>query len=81
MAYWMGGMCDWCISRQQVSEDKILLSQDPDVLNTSFSSVPFPLSVVGWPTKSDELDVFYPGSLLETGRDVIKGISLEQLQK
>ena len=79
MAYWMGGMRDWCISRQQVSEDKILLSRDPDVLDTWFSSGLFNFSVLGWPNKSDELDAFYPGSLLETGHDVIKGISLEQL--
>ena len=81
MLFRSGGMCDWCISRQQVSEDKILLSQDPDVLDTWFSSGLFPFSVLGWPNKSDEPDVFYPGSLLETGHEVIKGISLKQLQK
>ena len=64
-----------------VSKDKILLSQDPDILNTWFFSGLFPFSVLGWPNKSDELDVFYSRSLLETGHEVIKGISLKQLQK
>merc|ERR1719435_856142 len=58
-------------AKHQVSEDKIKLEQDPDVLDTWFSSGLFPFSVLGWPDKTDDLDVFYPGSLLETGHDII----------
>jgi len=54
-----------------VPEDKIVLEQDPDVLDTWFSSGLFPFSVLGWPDKTDDLDVFYPGALLETGHDII----------
>merc|ERR1719180_670169 len=55
----------------KVAESSIVLSQDPDVLDTWFSSGLFPFSVLGWPNKTDELDIFYPGSLLETGHDII----------
>jgi valyl-tRNA synthetase len=51
--------------------EKISLSQDPDVLDTWFSSALFPFSIFGWPEKSQELDLFYPGSLLETGWDIL----------
>lgn len=55
----------------KVAETEIVLNQDPDVLDTWFSSGLFPFSVLGWPDKTDELDVFYPGTLLETGHDII----------
>jgi len=54
-----------------VSKDKVKLTQDPDVLDTWFSSGLFPFSVLGWPDNTDELKVFYPGTLLETGHDII----------
>ncbi|KAJ0253243.1 hypothetical protein HA466_0109600 [Hirschfeldia incana] len=47
------------------------LSQDPDVLDTWFSSGLFPLSSLGWPDQTEELKAFYPGSVLETGLDII----------
>lgn len=47
------------------------LKQDEDVLDTWFSSALFPFSVLGWPDKTDELELFYPGSLLETGHDIL----------
>jgi len=40
-------------------------------LDTWFSSGLFPFSVLGWPDKTDELELFYPGSLLETGHDIL----------
>merc|ERR1719466_3097 len=55
----------------KVPESDIILEQDPDVLDTWFSSGLFPFSIFGWPDKTDDLDVFYPGSLLETGHDII----------
>ncbi|XP_059474962.1 valine--tRNA ligase isoform X2 [Neocloeon triangulifer] len=47
------------------------LEQDPDVLDTWFSSGLFPFSVMGWPNKTQDLELFYPNSLLETGHDII----------
>ncbi|MHB1127731.1 MAG: valine--tRNA ligase [Bacillota bacterium] len=47
------------------------LEQDPDVLDTWFSSALWPFSTLGWPDKTPELDKFYPTSVLVTGRDII----------
>ncbi|XP_054786171.1 valine--tRNA ligase, mitochondrial 1 isoform X2 [Prosopis cineraria] len=47
------------------------LSQDPDVLDTWFSSGLFPLSVLGWPEDTEDLKAFYPTSVLETGHDIL----------
>ncbi|KAJ8759608.1 hypothetical protein K2173_008789 [Erythroxylum novogranatense] len=47
------------------------LHQDPDVLDTWFSSGLFPLSVLGWPDDTDDLKAFYPTSVLETGHDIL----------
>ncbi|ESO02109.1 hypothetical protein HELRODRAFT_106472 [Helobdella robusta] len=57
--------------RFKVDEDKITLRQDEDVLDTWFSAGLFPFSVLGWPDPSEDLDFFYPGSLLETGHDIL----------
>ena len=46
-------------------------NQDEDVLDTWFSSALFPFSVFGWPEQTDELKLVYPGSLLETGHDIL----------
>lgn len=45
--------------------------QDVDVLDTWFSSGLFPFSVMGWPENTQDLQKFYPTSLLETGNDII----------
>lgn len=45
--------------------------QDPDVLDTWFSSALWPFSTLGWPEKTKELEQFYPTSVLVTGRDII----------
>lgn len=45
--------------------------QDPDVLDTWFSSGLWPFSVFGWPQDNADLDYFYPTSTLVTGRDII----------
>ena len=47
------------------------LTQDPDVLDTWFSSQLWPFSAMGWPEQSNDLEVFYPTSVLMTGRDII----------
>jgi len=47
------------------------LLQDPDVLDTWFSSALWPFSTLGFPEKTKELTVFYPTSVLSTGFDII----------
>ncbi len=47
------------------------LVQDEDVLDTWFSSALWPFSTLGWPEKTEELDYFYPTSVLVTGYDII----------
>ncbi len=47
------------------------LTQDPDTLDTWFSSALWPFSTLGWPDKTKELDYFYPTSTLVTGYDII----------
>jgi valyl-tRNA synthetase len=45
--------------------------QDPDVLDTWFSSGLWPISTLGWPRDTAELKTFYPTSVMETGHDII----------
>jgi len=47
------------------------LVQDPDVLDTWFSSALWPFSTMGWPEDSEALQCYYPTSVLVTGRDII----------
>ncbi|MFO0960529.1 MAG: valine--tRNA ligase [Isosphaeraceae bacterium] len=47
------------------------LEQDPDVLDTWFSSALWPHSTLGWPDETPELREFYPTSVLSTARDII----------
>ncbi|MFZ5651434.1 MAG: valine--tRNA ligase [Bacillota bacterium] len=47
------------------------LEQDPDVLDTWFSSALWPFSTLGWPRKTLDLAYFYPTTVLVTGRDII----------
>lgn len=47
------------------------LIQDPDVLDTWFSSGLWPFSTLGWPEKTPDLEYFYPTSVLETGYDIL----------
>ncbi|XP_072949583.1 valine--tRNA ligase [Epargyreus clarus] len=57
--------------RFKMSADKISLTRDEDVLDTWFSSGLFPFSIFGWPDNTDDLRAFYPGTLLETGHDIL----------
>ena len=45
--------------------------QDEDVLDTWFSSALWPFATLGWPDKTEELEYFYPTSVLVTGYDII----------
>ncbi len=47
------------------------MEQDPDTLDTWFSSALWPFSTLGWPNKTEELDYFYPTDVLVTGYDII----------
>ena len=47
------------------------MTQDPDTLDTWFSSALWPFSTLGWPEKTEDLDYFYPTSTLVTGYDII----------
>lgn len=74
--YWVSGRTEAeaktkAAAKFKVTEDKVTLRQDEDVLDTWFSSGLFPFSIFGWPEKTPDLDLFYPGTLLETGHDII----------
>ncbi|MBW8011059.1 MAG: valine--tRNA ligase [Chloroflexi bacterium] len=47
------------------------INQDPDVLDTWFSSGLWPFSTLGWPEKTADLDYFYPTTVMETGYDIL----------
>lgn len=47
------------------------IEQDKDVLDTWFSSALWPFSTLGWPNKTEDLEYFYPNSVLVTGHDII----------
>jgi len=47
------------------------IHQDPDVLDTWFSSGLWPFSTLGWPEKTEDLRYFYPTSVMETGYDIL----------
>ncbi len=47
------------------------LTRDPDVLDTWFSSALWPFSTLGWPEKTEDLDFYYPTSVMVTGYDII----------
>ena len=52
-------------------DQPIPIVQDPDVLDTWFSSGLWPFSTMGWPNQTEELDMFYPGAVLVTAFDII----------
>jgi valyl-tRNA synthetase len=56
-------------ARAKAGTDK--LTQDPDVLDTWFSSQLWPFSTLGWPEETKDLATFYPTSVLMTARDII----------
>ena len=50
---------------------KTHFTQDPDVLDTWFSSALWPFSTLGWPNETEELKYYYPTDVLVTGYDII----------
>ena len=57
--------------KQGLDKAAQLMEQDPDTLDTWFSSALWPFSTLGWPDKTPELDYFYPTDVLVTGYDII----------
>jgi valyl-tRNA synthetase len=55
--------CAYCGSDQ--------IRQDPDVLDTWFSSGLWPFSTLGWPDDTEDLRAYYPTSMMETGYDIL----------
>ncbi|KAB5517774.1 hypothetical protein PHYPO_G00171030 [Pangasianodon hypophthalmus] len=54
-----------------VDPNAVVLTRDPDVLDTWFSSALFPFAMLGWPEQTGDLKQFYPNTILETGSDLI----------
>ena len=57
------------IAKLQCGHAKV--TQDPDVLDTWFSSALWPFATLGWPEKTPDLDFFYPTDVLVTAREII----------
>ncbi|MCB1085290.1 MAG: valine--tRNA ligase [Chlamydiia bacterium] len=55
----------------EIVKDPSGWSQDPDVLDTWFSSWLWPFATFGWPEKNDDLKYFYPGNALFTASEII----------
>jgi valyl-tRNA synthetase len=56
---------------EEVKQHPSEWAQDPDVLDTWFSSALWPLSTLGWPDNTPELEKFYPTATLITGHDIL----------
>ncbi|MCR5587277.1 MAG: valine--tRNA ligase [Lachnospiraceae bacterium] len=70
--------CDECGETVVTEDDSCIcpkcgkpMRQDPDTLDTWFSSALWPFSTLGWPDKTEEMDFFYPTDVLVTGYDII----------
>ena len=71
--------CDDCdehtVARQDPTEcahcGSVNIHQDPDVLDTWFSSGLWPFSTLGWPEETPDLKYFYPTTMMETGYDIL----------
>ncbi len=67
------GRCHVALSREEAeaAAGTTELTQDPDVLDTWFSSALWPFSTLGWPDETADLGTFYPTSVLVTGFDIL----------
>jgi valyl-tRNA synthetase len=73
---WYCGGCGQIIVAEEAPEKcgkcgSAELKQDPDVLDTWFSSGLWPFSTLGWPEKTADFEKYYPTSLLITGYDIL----------
>ncbi|MGI5819585.1 MAG: valine--tRNA ligase [Armatimonadota bacterium] len=74
-AWWCTSCNQWIVSREDPTECLACgvtgLVQSPDVLDTWFSSGLWPFSTLGWPEETEELDFWFPTSVLVTAYDII----------
>ncbi|HOL91698.1 MAG TPA: valine--tRNA ligase [Clostridiales bacterium] len=74
-AYYCQGCGEMIVAREQPDRcpkcGSTNLVQDPDTLDTWFSSALWPFSTLGWPEKTRDLEYFYPTDVLVTGYDII----------
>ena len=73
-AWYCAGCGQTIVSRQDITVCPHCggaVQQDPDVLDTWFSSALWPFSTMGWPEQTKELARYYPTSVLVTGYDII----------
>lgn len=74
-AYYCGDCGHTMIERESPSTcskcGSTRLEQDPDTLDTWFSSALWPFSTLGWPKNTEDLKYFYPTDVLSTGYDII----------
>ncbi len=72
---WYCGCGEMIVSREDPTEcpkcGSDELEQDPDVLDTWFSSWLWPFSVMGWPRRTEDLEAFYPGHTLVTAPEIL----------
>lgn len=68
---WHGPAGEIVVAREKPPGLDATFSQDPDVLDTWFSSALWPFSTLGWPEQTPALAKFYPASDLETGYDIL----------
>ncbi len=65
---------EWAARQDPSSCDKCgrhSIEQDPDVLDTWFSSALWPFSTLGWPDETPDMKEFYPTTVMETGYDIL----------
>ena len=73
-AYYCDACGDMTVSREHLETCPKCggkVTQDPDVLDTWFSSALWPFATLGWPEKSEDLDYFYPSDVLVTAHEII----------
>ena len=72
---WYCGCGEQIVAREDPTEclacGSTELEQDPDVLDTWFSSQLWPFSVFGWPEKTPDLEAFYPGNTMVTAPEIL----------
>ncbi|KAG0328991.1 hypothetical protein BGZ99_003855 [Dissophora globulifera] len=72
--FWVSGRTEQAAfesAQKKFPGREFVLEQDPDVLDTWFSSGLWPFSIMGWPEQTEDFKRFYPTTLLETGWDIL----------
>lgn len=67
--YYHNETCEVVVARKNPDPEKY--TQDPDTLDTWFSSALWPFSTLGWPNETEDLKYFFPTNVLVTGYDII----------